>query len=414
MDILLITTIAGLDSAVNAHEGARCMTVPASDWATRIIISDRPPQAIYADDTVLTPHEIATLIQLAESRRLPIAVNLVSTPSGVDDVATSGIAVISERDASKIATFIGRTFGLRARAGKRAATIALGGSKGGIGKSTITWLLAEGLRRRNLRTLIIDGDNSNSGIVPKFRIPSGFKTYAWLLDSGAGTAAFTAKAVRDIIYHHEPSGIDFLLGSEDATNPADLTTPTFDLLYRKAVEIDQHDVIFGDTGPDIKKRPYAVQMAMEGATLVLPCPPDPEDVAGAYNALMHAQSHGVLDRCRLLFMEAEKGSVFTSQNSDISALIAHFPTVPVLGTLPRAAHIISHAKQVRDAYITPYDIAPHSVLIRTCHAIVDALIAEHGLAAAPRPQSSLWQRLRGERVVMPPASTIAEMREVRS
>ncbi len=135
----------------------------------------------------------------------------------MSDFVDAGLQISDARDATTLAEWIGAQLGLRKMAAAGQVTIAIAGAKGGIGKTLVVAMLAEGLKRRGLKVLIVDGDLSNSGLVPTFRIPSGFPSYLYLKQDGLG--AFTPANVRRHVYTHEASGLHFLLGSEETANP---------------------------------------------------------------------------------------------------------------------------------------------------------------------------------------------------
>jgi hypothetical protein len=72
------------------------------------------------------------------------------------------------------------------------------------------------------------------------------------------------------------------------------------------------------------------------------------------------------------------------------------------------------ADEEGDRYLSPLDVAPHSAFSRAVHHIVQRLCDQTGLKPAlPMPKSSLWQRLRGEKVTLVPGAA-PELAEVRA
>jgi hypothetical protein len=66
------------------------------------------------------------------------------------------------------------------------------------------------------------------------------------------------------------------------------------------------------------------------------------------------------------------------------------------------------ADEEGDRYLSPLDVAPHSAFSRSVHHIVQRLCDQTGLKPAlPMPKSSLWQRLRGEKIAMVPTTVPA-------
>jgi len=71
------------------------------------------------------------------------------------------------------------------------------------------------------------------------------------------------------------------------------------------------------------------------------------------------------------------------------------------------------ADEEGDQYLSPLDIAPHSTFTRSVHQIVQRLCDQTGLKPPlPLPKSSLWQQLRGEKIVMAPTGIAVSAAEV--
>jgi hypothetical protein len=106
------------------------------------------------------------------------------------------------------------------------------------------------------------------------------------------------------------------------------------------------------------------------------------------------------DRCLLLYMEPEQG--VTVAIDKVAPLFAQtWPRARALGALPRAPRQVSMADEEGDRYLSPLDVAPHSTFTRAVYHIVQALCDQTGLRPPqPMPRSSLWQRLRGEKIVL--------------
>ena len=343
---------------------------------------------------------------MAQSRQVPVLIGLQSV--GLihrADFAATGLPVSDDRDAPTLAAWIGVRLGLRKLAASGQITLAIAGAKGGIGKTLVVAMLAEALTRRGLSVLVVDGDLSNSGLIPTFRIPSGFPSYLYLKQDGPG--AFTPANVRRHIFTHAASGIDFLLGSEETANPLDLTLGEWQSLMQAVRALDGYDVVLLDTGPEIKKRPYAIDAARSGGYVILPTPPGRKERAGVGNALRVFEQHipDLTDRCFLLYMEPERG--VTVPVDRVAPLFARtWPRARALGTLPRAPRQVSMADEEGDRYLSPLDVAPHSTFTRAVHHMVQSLCDQTGLTPAlPMPRSSLWQRLRGEKVAIAPTTT---------
>jgi MinD-like ATPase involved in chromosome partitioning or flagellar assembly len=223
--------------------------------------------------------------------------------------------------------------------------------------------------------------------------------------------------VRRHIYVHAASGIHFLLGSEETANPMDLTLGEWQAMMQAVRALDGYDVVLIDTGPEIKKRPYAIDAARSGGYVVLPTPPGRKERAGVGNALRVFEQHtpDLTDRCLLLYMEPEKG--VTVAIDKVAPLFAQtWPRAKAIGMLPRAPRQVSMADEEGDRYLSPLDVAPHSTFTRAVYHVVQALCDQTSLRPPlPMPKSSLWQRLRGEKITqVPTAMPVVGGAEVRA
>lgn len=409
IELLIVSTTSGLQEALVGYEGLTVLSSPGLGRIKSLVVSEQPPQAIYLEDTRGTLDEVWEVIRLAQSRRVTVLLGLQSV--GVvhrSDFTDAGIPIITDtRTAGDLAAWIGQQLGARKRAAATGqVTIAVGGAKGGIGKSLVVAMIAEGCARRGLRVLVVDGDLSNSGIVPTFRIPSGYPSFLYLKPEGL--SAFTPENVKRYIYQH-PSGIHFLLGSEETASTLDFVLPDWQALMQAVRSIEGYDLVLIDTGPEMKKRPYALDAARNGGWVVLPAPPGRKERTGVGYALSHFAHHmpDLTDRCLVLYMEPERG--VTVNIPQVAPLFAkQFPRARTLGALPRAPQQVSLADEQTDRYLSPLDVAPHSKFSRAVYQMVDTLCATVGLnPPKPMPKSTFMQRLRGEKAAVLPGAVSA-------
>ncbi len=402
IELLVIAGTPHLTDAMNGYAGVEINSGQKLDLATRLIESGHPPDAVYIEDTRGTVDDLWRAVSAAQRRGIPIFVGVQSVALVQQrDFEDAGIPVTSARDAATIATWLGQQLQLQRRASASGQKlIAIGGAKGGIGKTLLVALLAQGFQRRGLKVLVVDGDLSNSGLLPTFRLQSGFTSYLSIRDEG--TAGWTPENVRRAITHHAASGIDFLLGSEETASAQDLLLPQWQAFMQAVRGLHEYPVVILDTGPEFLKRPYALIAVRDGGIAVLPIPPGRKERSGAGNALRVFQAHtpDLTDRCHLLYMEPERG--VTVSVDQVAPLFAqNFPRTHVLGVLPRAPRVVSIADEDGDRYISPLDVAPHSSFSRAVHGVVDALCHTLELATPlPMPRSSWWQRLRGEQIAL--------------
>ncbi|HEY0739335.1 MAG TPA: AAA family ATPase [Herpetosiphonaceae bacterium] len=413
-ELLIVSTTPGLVEALAGYEGLSVVMAQRPDLAIQLLSAARPPQALYVEDTRGTVDDLWEMVRTAQRSNIPVFVGLQSVALvQQDDFSDAGVQVMTARDATSIAAWLGAGLGARPLASaKGQVLIAVAGAKGGIGKTRVVADLAEGLLRRGLRVLVVDGDLSNSGLIPTFRIPSGFASYVQIRSDGA--AAWTTDNVRRHIMVHESSGIHFLLGSEQTADPQDLQLPEWLALMQAVRGLHEYDVVLLDTGPEIKKRPYALIAARDGGIVILPAPPGRKERTGVANALQVFQRHtpDLSDRCYLLMMEPER-SVIVGVDDVAPRFGELFPKTRILGTMPRAAKQVSIADEDQDRYISPLDVMPHSPFSRAVHELVEVLCQELGLnPRKPMPKSSLWHRLRGNRPVLTPSGTSAPRQSV--
>lgn len=402
-EVLLVSSAPGLDTALNGYEGIRIVTGPTLNFAIRMVASEHPPDAIYVDDTRGTVDELWSLARAAETARKPLYIGLGGAGLAQQaDFRDAGLTIAPEttvRLGSELARWLAQQLGLRKRASAHGQTLfAVVGAKGGIGKTLLVALLAETLHRRGLRVLVVDGDLSNSGIIPTFRIPSGFPSY--LMARADGPGAWTPENIRRYIYRHPRSGLNFLLGAEETADAQDLVLPEWQAMMQAVRGLDEFDVVLLDTGPEIKKRPYGLLAAHDGGFVVLPVPPGRKERTGAGNALRVFQTdgHDFTDKCLLVFMDPEKGAAVTT-DAVMPRFAQLFPKARIVGRLPRAPKQVSAADEESDAYISPLDVAPHSTFSRATHQITEAICHAVGLhPPLPVPKPTIWQRLWGDRV----------------
>jgi MinD-like ATPase involved in chromosome partitioning or flagellar assembly len=400
MEIFLVSATAGLSEALAAYEGVNIGS-GALDFAARLLSSDRPPQVIYVEDTACGNVDgLWGFVQAARARQVTVLVSLQGIGlNRMTDFVDAGLPITDARGAAEISAWIGAQLGVRRRASVQQTVIAVAGAKGGIGKTVVVSSLAEGFKRRGLRVLVVDGDLSNSGIVPSFRIPSGFPSYLHI--EADGPNAWAPENVRRYIYKHPATGIDFLLGSEQTVDPADMQRQQWMALMQAVRAIEGYDVVLVDTGPEIKKRPYALLVARDGGYVVLPSPPGRKEREGTGKALVVFEQavagRDLTDHCLLLFMEPEKGVTVTIPA--IAPLFAQrFPRVRTIGTLPRDPHLLSVADENQDRYVCPLDLKPYSKFSIGLHQVVENLCGQVGLhPRLPMPQASFIQRTFGNR-----------------
>lgn len=404
MELIVFSALEGFQAQAEQLRDLAVLAPSRLDQVQRLLGGERPPEALYLDDTrTLSMPDLWRTIDVARSAGVAVFVNVCGPArNALDEVRSAGIAAISERDPVAVVAWLAERLGVgRAAAAHALPMVAVGAAKGGIGKTFATCVLAEGLRRRGLRVLVWDGDISNPGLVPAFRIPSSAPSYLHLVQRGP--AHWNAGGIKPFIYQPEQTrpntagwgAIDFLIGSHTVARAEnDLRLPDWQGFYQGVAALDGYDLVLIDTPPDYLRRPYATHALQCGGTVVLPCPPGARERMGVGHMLDHFRDHAPdkLDRCTLLFMEPERG--VTVSVADVRALFARrYPQVQALGGLPRDPRLASRADE-HDGYIAMLDIGPHTRFAIAAHQVVDALCTRLGLAAPlPMPKVSYWQRL---------------------
>jgi Mrp family chromosome partitioning ATPase len=186
IELVIVSTTPGLAEELQGYQGLQISSLPSLARARSIVGSDQPPQAIYIEDTKGTVQEFWEVLRAAQSAHVLVLLGLHGAALvQKSDFADAGLLICEAREASALASWIGEQLGLRKLAERHGQIVAaIAGAKGGIGKTLVVAMLAEGLRRRGLNVLVVDGDLSNSGLVPSFRIPSGFPSYLYLKSEG--------------------------------------------------------------------------------------------------------------------------------------------------------------------------------------------------------------------------------------
>lgn len=419
MELMIFSSLEGLTANVERYRDLAVIAPSKIDQARRLITGDRPPQALYLDDSRGIPvADLSALIKDAHKAHIKVLVNMPGMGVALlQDARLLGMPTLRERDSATVATWIADQLGIAA-AGKRGSVpiLAVGAAKGGIGKTFISTLLAEGMRRRGLNVLVWDSDISNPGLVPAFRIPNSAPSYLHLIQRGP--AHWNPTGIAPFIFQPEHTrgreghgNIDFLIGSHSVAKAEnDVRLPDWQGLYHGVTGMEGYDVVIVDTPPDYLRRPYATHTLLSGGTVVLPCPPGARERMGVGHMLEHFREVAPdrLDRCALLFMEPERGVVVRVQN--ILPLFAkRYPEVRALGTLPRAPRLASLADE-HDGYISMFDLGPNTVFSQAAHHIVDSLMKQIGVEARlPMPKIGAWAaftaRLRGEKIDVPAANT---------
>ncbi len=404
MELIIFSAIEGLQAEVEQLRDVAVLAPSRLDQVQRLLAGSRPPDAVYLDDSRGTP--LADLWELtARAQQVGARVMLGLTGparAALPDALAAGLPATSERNPTALADWIGAQIGRRRGSGaQRLPVIAIGAAKGGIGKTFATCVLAEGLRRRGLDVLVWDSDISNPGLVPAFRIPASAPSYLHLVQRGP--AHWNPTGLQPFIFQPEHTRanqqgwgrIDLLIGSHAVARAEnDLRLPDWQGLYQGIIALEGYDVVLIDTPPDYLRRPYATHVLQAGGSVVLPTPPGARERMGVGHMLEHFTELAPdrLDRCRLLFMEPERG-VTVTVGMVAELFNRRYPRVSALGVLPREPRLASLADE-HDGYISMLDLGPQSRFARATHQVVEMLCAHAGLRPRlPMPRTGFWIRL---------------------
>lgn len=407
MELLLYTAMDGLTSLIQRSYPDIDMLLPSRiDQAQRLVTGDQKPAAVYVDDTRgVATSELWAFIQAAHAAHVRVMVNMCGVGKPLlSDAQLLGLASSSECHPAAVAAWLGQQLGVTLQPTvRRVPIVVIGAAKGGVGKTFVTCMLAEGLRRRGLNVLVWDSDISNPGLVTSLRIPNSSPSYLHLIQRGP--TQWTPVGMTPFIYHpeHTRSGnqtwgvIDVLVGSHTiARAENDVRLSDWQGLYQGVMNLAAYDIVLVDTPPDYLRRPYATHALLSGATVLLPCPPAMRDRVGVGHLLDHFREVAAhqLDHCLLLFVEAEKGALVRAR--DVRGFFRQrYPEVGDLGIIPREVRLVGLADE-HETYTTMYDLRPTSSFVQAAHRTVDALIHHLGLTPRlPLPKITWWHRIIG-------------------
>lgn len=396
-----------LDEAVAG--GARLTTLnDGAELLARVDDAARPLDLLILDDTITprpgaplettlwdiivtantrpTPPRTLLLVR-EESFPLPIREPLlrVAQESGGDGYVLPRHGGVAAQPAA-LAWLMGR---LRLEQTRTQAWLMPLSGSGGVGKSTQLANMALALTRRGYRVLIVDADFANGSLSGFFKVPPGAAEPILTLHLECPTprGAYPLEIVQRRIYAH-PCGVDLLLSGRGLVELEDLTVHALRALIGSVRQLP-YDVVCLDAGPDIKARPYAIDVLRGGGSALVICPPGRKERRGA-DAVLELLSQltagdgnaNMLSQAAVLFIEAEHGSV-----ADVHAvrrdLTRQYRAATDLGVIPRDARLLSMVAE-REQFATVYEVGSRSHYCAALETACDDLIA-HMRLGAPRP-----------------------------
>lgn len=410
MELVIFSALDGLQRACEERCGLAVISVSQPSQFEQLLAREAVTIG-YLDSSRGTPlAELQALIAAAQRANRQVLVGLHGPARlAAAELRSTGIAVSDERDSGRLADWIAQQIGLPAAPAPRLPLIAVAAAKGGIGKTFVTAVLAEGLRRRGLHVLVWDSDLANPGLVPLFRVPASAPSYLSLI--AAGPTAWQADAVAALVYQPPATRadaqgwgrIDLLLGTRGVAEPDDdLRLSDWQAICRAISALGTYDVVLVDTPPDYLRRPYATHILASGGWIVLPTPPGARERNGVTHLLEHVRRTvaTAFNRCVLWPIEPEHG-VQVAAGDAARRLAEQYAPTAQLTTLPRVPQLAGLADTL-DEYVALLDLSPHGHFSSAVHQAVEQLCALIGLQPRrPMPPAGFWQRLREVALVRP-------------
>ncbi len=381
--------------------------------------------AIVIDDRLGPVSTMLSLVEAALAQSIPVLA-LLTGPGRNEErqLRDRGVAITLDSDVPAMVEWIASQLGLMRQTRSNVTIIATASAKGGASKTTLACLLGEALAYRGERVLLWEADLSNAAIRQHYGFGTDARPYTELADPNDRRGWTTASvnsyiAKKHVTVRDRSVELAFLLGPSGAASLQDMERHQWNALHEVILQLP-YTVVIVDTGPEILRRPTALQVLDSGGYVLVPCPTGVLEREGAANLLTTIREWNTeaLHRCGLVFVEPERGAVSIKDLPAIRQTAQHnFREVSQLGLLPRDARVISNAAQLmiaRRKYYSPLDIAPHSRLARATWQLTDAvghMIGHTFTAAAPR--SSWFSRIfrRNKLIELPPANESLSINE---
>jgi len=410
-EIFLLSAHSAAIATALAPYGVEATATPNVTRLMALLENGQTPSAVYLDDTLrgIDDNVIRRMAKLAQTLQVAVIVQMFQRTEAAESLVQnvedmSGFARISDRrtpDAIVEAAveFIASTLQLQRETHAAFVPICVAGAKGGIGKTFLIAQIAVGLAQRGVRVLVVDSDLTNSGLIPHFRIPRGYTPYTSLERDTATSERFTPDRLRKIIYQHPDIGVHFLLGTDDQNVAADLRLNDWLAMMFNVLRLSEYDVALVDTGPDINRRPYALEvLSRMNGWAVIPAPPGSGERYGLETLMgkLTAYSEDALHRCMIVLMEPERGS--QNKVETVTHLVkSQYPKVDIIGRMPRDAYIVSLADAASEEsgrFVSPLELGPHRQLCVETHNIVEAIAQKTGMYLPnPKPSSAWWKQI---------------------
>ncbi|HEB72260.1 MAG TPA: hypothetical protein ENI77_06520 [Nitrospirae bacterium] len=159
---------------------------------------------------------------------------------------------------------------------------AIGGGKGGIGKSLVTSSFGTLLARMGKRVLLVDADFGSANLHTFIKTRpnhSSFSNYLTTCD---------ITEFDNLIAKTEIQNVDMISGSQDALDVADIKSDKIDNLY-KALKTVEYDYILIDIGPGTSS--VNLDIILQADVRILITTPEPTSVENSFRLLKAVYSH---------------------------------------------------------------------------------------------------------------------------
>ncbi len=434
--IVLCTHDTSLTAALQQAQYGAIIIASTMEMLARVIQGNLA-QIILVCDDAFSVRDIERIIQAARADHArTVRIALISArpdqrPHLVSLASQWAVPLCptSMQDSAAVIAWIANQFSFSRRwSSRRAHMLAVGVAKGGSGKTVITTLLAETIRRRGWSVLVVDSDIANPGLSSRYgeyrksllyclpsvshipltveRVREQVVSVAAQQRDGWGSLGFLPSTMPTAIASHLTSDMTFndwtdlyTILCSGLASAQELSNETRDSHSLPS----SYDVVIIDTPPDYTRRPYGIHTLVAGGSLIMPTMIGKHDRVGARNlthyisATLRDSHASVLDRCFQILIEPERGSVVPRMSDVIAEFREHAPFVRQLGVLPREPEAISRADQA-DTYTCPFDVPCEGArrLEQAMHAIVDELAKELSWTLPLPPptfddDSSLWK-----------------------
>ncbi|WP_151526321.1 AAA family ATPase [Serinicoccus kebangsaanensis] len=267
---------------------------------------------------------------------------------------------------------------------ERGRVIALAGSKGGVGTSTLSVLLAEEVAKTGKTVCLVDG-NFRRGSVPYFANVKPRRTFAEIADVAA---ELTGRTIREVVVD-SPAGYSVLAGPTEVEKADDVTGAAARQVIQQLRYL--YDVILIDLGTHVEDAQAAMVELADTAAIVV----------GADIASINAARSMLSDWERLgMRTRAEVDFVFNGADRrrevqpDMAGRLLGRPaavTVPSGFAQLEAAHNIGDLSTVRDGSV---------------RSSVRALAVSLGLSAERKEQGRRRHREAGQSAVELPIAVL--------